>query len=305
MSKRYWFFATFVIFTLLLGACVPAVTQAPPATQPPVAATEAPVVTEAPVMTEAPVATEAPVVTEAPVATEAPAGALPDLGGKSITVAVENAYPPFNSIDPNTNKGVGWDYDAVTEICKRLNCVPEFKEAAWDGIFPAMQAGEFDALADGVTVTDERKKIVDFSVPYVTIGQVLLVRADETLTVDALKADETKLVGTQIGTTNEIVAKKNFPEARVKSFEDFGGAVLALLGGDIDGVVIDNVSAGGYMSQNEGKMKVDGTLTSDEQLAFVFPPKSELKAAFDAALEAMQADGTLEALNLKWGLIFK
>ena len=192
-----------------------------------------------------------------------------------------------------------------TEICKRLNCVPEFKEAAWDGIFPAMEAGEFDVLADGVTVTDERKKIVEFSMPYVTIGQVLLVRADETLSVDAMKADETKLVGTQIGTTNEIVAKKNFPEARVKSFEDFGAAVLALLGNDIDGVVIDNVSASGFMSQNEGKMKVSGALTSDEQLAFVFPPKSELRAAFDAALAAMQADGTLEALNLKWGLTFK
>jgi polar amino acid transport system substrate-binding protein len=227
------------------------------------------------------------------------------LGGKTITVAVENAYPPFNTIDQNTNEGVGWDYDAVREICKRLNCVPEFKQAAWDGIFPAMQAGEFDVLADGVTITDERKKIVDFSIPYVTVGQVLLVRVDETLSVDKMKADQTKLVGTQIGTTNEIVAKKNFPEARVKSFEDFGAAVMALLANDIDGVVIDNVSATGYMSQNEGKMKVGGTLTSDEQLGFVFPPKSELKAAFDKALEAMKADGTLDALNQKWGLTFK
>jgi polar amino acid transport system substrate-binding protein len=227
------------------------------------------------------------------------------LGGKKITVAVENAYPPFNSIDQKTNQGVGWDYDTVTEICKRLNCVPEFKQAAWDGIFPAMQAGEFDVLADGVTITDERKKIVDFSIPYVTNIQVLLVRANETLSVDQIKADQTKIVGTQIGTTNEIVAKKNFPEARVKSFEDFGAAVLALLAGDTDGVVIDNVSASGYMSQNEGKMKVDGILASNEQLGFVFPPKSELKAAFDTALTAMKADGTLDALNLKWGLVMK
>src|SRR5512138_1906420 len=64
------------------------------------------------------------------------AAGLPDLKGKTITVAVENAYPPFNSIDQTSGKGVGWDYDAVTEICKRLNCVPQFKEAAWDGIFP-------------------------------------------------------------------------------------------------------------------------------------------------------------------------
>ena len=102
---------------------------------------------------------------------------------------MENAYPPFNSIDQNTNQGVGWDYDTLREICKRLNCKPEFKEAAWDGIFPAMQAGEFDVLADGVTITDERKKIVDFSIPYVSVIQMLLVRANETLTIDQMKAD--------------------------------------------------------------------------------------------------------------------
>jgi polar amino acid transport system substrate-binding protein len=277
MKKVKWLFASFVITSLLLGAC-----------SGPKAPKQVVVVTQAPVQTQAP-----------------PVSTIPDLGGKKITVAVENAYPPFNTIDQNTNQGVGWDYDSVKEICKRLNCTPEFKQAAWDGIFPAMQAGEFDVLADGVTITDERKKIVDYSIPYVTVGQVLLVRTNETLTVEAMKADQTKTVGTQIGTTNEIVAKKNFPEARVKSFEDFGAAVLALLANDIDGVVIDNVSASGYMSQNEGKMKVGGTLTSDEQLGFVFPPKSELRAAFDAALQAMIADGTLEALNTKWGLVFK
>ena len=225
----------------------------------------------------------------------------PELGGKVITVAVENAYPPFNSIDEATNEPVGWDYDAVREICKRAGCVPEFKQAAWDGIFPAMQAGEFDMLADGVTVTEERKLIVEFSIPYVTIGQVLLIRTDQTISdVEAFKKDPKVLVGTQVGTTNEIVAKENFPESQVKSFEEFGGAVAALLGLDLDAVVIDNVSAVGFINSNPGMLKVGPQLTSDEQLAFVFPPKSALLAPVNAALEAMKADGTLEALNKKW-----
>ena len=230
-------------------------------------------------------------------------GGGPQLGGKTITVAVENAYPPFNSIDEASGEGVGWDYDAVREICKRIGCTPEFKQAAWDGIFPAMQAGEFDMLADGVTITEERDQIVDFSIPYVTVGQVLLVRADETATVDEIKADSSKLVSTQIGTTNEIVAKEHFPTERIKSFEDFGAAVLAVISGDVDGCVIDNVSATGFMNENAGKLKIGGQLTSDEQLGFVFPPGSELKAAVDGALQAMQKDGTLEQLNRKWGLI--
>lgn len=285
MRKIYLLSTLIIIFSMMLAACQPK----PPAT------TEAP----SPPETEAPAETEVPVVTEAPVEE----GALPDLGGRVITVAVENAYPPFNYIDEATGEGVGWDYDVVREICARLNCVPEFKQAAWDGIFPAMQAGEYDMLADGVTITAERDEIVDFSIPYVTVGQVLLVRADETATVEEMKADDTKIIGTQLGTTNEIVAKENFPEERIKSFEDFGAAVLALLAGDIDGIVIDTVAAVGFMDENPGKMKIAGVLTSNEQLGFVFPPGSELKAAVDAALQSMIEDGTLEEFNRKWGLI--
>jgi polar amino acid transport system substrate-binding protein len=276
MRKVSWLITILLVVSALLAAC------GGPAKAP----------------TQAPAAAE----TQQPPAAQ-PSSSLPDLGGKTITVAVENAYPPFNSIDEATNEGVGWDYDSVREICKRLNCVPEFKQASWDGIFPAMQAGEYDMLADGVTITDERKQIVDFSVPYVTVGQVVMVRADETGTVEDLKADSTKIVGTQLGTTNEIVAKENFPEDRIKSFEDFGAATLALLAGDIDGVVIDNVSAVGFMDENQGKLKTIGQLTSDEQLGFVFPPGSDLRAPVDAALNAMKEDGTLDAINKKWGLV--
>jgi len=278
MMKKSYIISLLITLSILLTACG--------GTSP----TPAPVQTEQP----APAETQAP-----PVET---GSKLPDLGGRTITVAVENAYPPFNMIDEATGEGVGWDYDAVREICKRINCVPEFKQAAWDGIFPAMQAGEYDMLADGVTITGERDEIVDFSIPYVIVGQVLLVRVDETASLDEIKADANRLIGTQLGTTNEIVAKEHFPAERVKSFEDFGAAVLALLSKDIDGVVIDNVSAVGFIEENPGKLKVAGQLTSDEQLGFVFPPGSDLREAINAALQSMIEDGTLEALNKKWGL---
>jgi len=278
MMKKSYIISLLIILSILITACG--------GTSP----TPAPVQTEQP----APAETQAP-----PVET---GSKLPDLGGRTITVAVENAYPPFNMIDEATGEGVGWDYDAVREICKRINCVPEFKQAAWDGIFPAMQAGEYDMLADGVTITGERDEIVDFSIPYVIVGQVLLVRVDETASLDEIKADANRLIGTQLGTTNEIVAKEHFPAERVKSFEDFGAAVLALLSKDIDGVVIDNVSAVGFIEENPGKLKVAGQLTSDEQLGFVFPPGSDLREAINAALQSMIEDGTLEALNKKWGL---
>ena len=285
MKKSTWMFSLLIIVVFILASCAPPATEAP-APEPPAAE---------PVEQVEPVAEE----TEAP---EEPVTGFPDLGGKSITVAVEDAYPPFNYVDEDSGESIGWDYDVVAEICNRINCVPEFKVSSWDGIFPAMEAGEYDMLADGVTITEERDKIIDYSIPYVTIGQVLLVNADETASVEDMKANPEALIGTQIGTTNEIVAKKNFLEEQVQSFEDFGAATLALMAGDVDGVVLDTVAAVGFMGENPGKMKVAGTLTSDEQLGFVFPPDSELTAAVNAALDAMMADGTLEELNKQWGL---
>jgi polar amino acid transport system substrate-binding protein len=307
-------FIFLLIASLILSACAGAQATTAPATSTPEMMAEEPTTAPEvqpsdtpqmePTATEAAAPTEA-APTEAAAPTQAPAPpvvVLPDLDGREIAVAVENAYPPFNNIDEASGEGVGWDYDAVREICARLNCTPNFTQAAWDGIFPAMAAGEFDMLADGATYTTDRDKEVDFSIPYVNVIQMLLVRADETATLEEIKADTSRLVGTQIATTNEIVAKQFFTDERVQSFEDFGAAVLALLSGDIDGVVIDNVSATGYMQANEGQMKVIGELTSNEQLAFVFPPSSDLIWPVNAALESMKADGTLLEINQKWGL---
>lgn len=230
------------------------------------------------------------------------AAGLPDLGGKTITVAVENAYPPFNNIDAATNEAVGWDYDVTAEICKRINCVPEFKQAAWDGIFPAMQAGEYDMLADGVTFKAGRNWAVDFSLPYTFVSQQLLVRVDDTHTLDFFKADANLKVGTQIGTTNYIAATEFFPDKTILTYSDFGAATLALLAGDIDGVVLDDTAAAGFMDANKGELKTAGAVATGDMLAFVFPPGSDLVGPVNAALRAMHDDGTLKTLNEKWGL---
>jgi polar amino acid transport system substrate-binding protein len=227
---------------------------------------------------------------------------MPDLKGKTITVAVENAYPPFNSIDQTTNKGVGWDYDTVSEICKRLNCVAQFKQAAWDGIFPAMQAGEYDMLADGVTFKIGRAFAVDFSIPYTVVAQQLIVKASDTHTVDDFKSNANLKVGSQIGTTNYIAATETFPNKQILSYSDFGAAVLALLAGDIDGVVLDDSAAFGFMQENAGKLKVAGVIKTGDLLALVFPPNSDLVGPVNAALRSMHDDGTLAQLNKKWNL---
>jgi polar amino acid transport system substrate-binding protein len=227
---------------------------------------------------------------------------LPDLGGRTITVAVENAYPPFNNIDATSGQAVGWDYDTVREICRRINCVAEFRQAAWDGIFPAMAAGEYDMLADGVTNYPYRYWAVDFSIPYSLVSQQLMVRVGETHTLDEFKSDTSLQIGTQIGTTNYLAATEFFPDKQIKAFSDFGAATLALLQGDIDGVVLDDTAAFGFMQANPGQLKAIGAVKTGDALAFVFPPGSDLVGPVNAALRAMHADGTLKQLNEQWGL---
>jgi len=245
----------------------------------------------------------APAATEAPVpATEAPAGSLPDLGGREIVVAVENAYPPFNFIDKATNQGAGWDYDAWQEICALLNCTPVMTEAAWDGIFEATAAGQYDVVADGVTITEERKLKVAFSDPYLNYGQAILARVDETRFTDAetLAALPDAKVASQLGTTNEAKAIEIVGEARVKAFDTFDASVLALMSKDVDAVIIDQPAALGFMAANKGKMKIVGDLLTSEDLGFVFQQGSDLIDPVNAALAAMKADGTLDDLYQKW-----
>ena len=230
-------------------------------------------------------------------------GKLPDLGGREIVIAIEGTYPPFNSTDPLTGEGIGWDYDVGREICERLNCVPIFTEVAWDGIFPAMSAGEYDILFDGITYTAERDEVVDFSCAYVNAGHVLLARIDEDrfTTPEEFKADKNLTVATQLGSNSEMVATEFVGTDRIRSFEDFPTAIQALLSSDVDGAVTDTVAAIGLSEANPGKLKIiQPPVTSDEQLALVFPPNSDLIAPFNAALHAIAADGTLETLNDKW-----
>ncbi len=229
-------------------------------------------------------------------------GALPDLGGRQITIAVENAYPPFNYINPETGKGEGWDYDAWNEICRLLNCVPVYQEASWEGMIQAVANGQFDAAADGITITEERAKQVDFSDGYIQVAQRLMARVDETRfsSMDEFVANETLRLGTQTGTTNYETAARLLPEARIQAFEQFPFAVAALINGDVDGVIIDETAGQGYVGTNAEKVKLVGEPISSDQLGFIFPKGSDLVEPVNLALAEMRRSGKLDELAQKY-----
>jgi polar amino acid transport system substrate-binding protein len=227
---------------------------------------------------------------------------LPDLEGREVTVAVENAYLPFNYIDPDTGEPAGWDYEVWNEICRLINCTPVFVEAGWEGMIQAVADGQFDAAADGITITQDRAEIVDFSNGYINIEQRLLVRKDEDRieSIDSIVNDEELLLGTQTGTTNYETALQYLPEDRIQAFEQFPFAVQALIAGDIDAVIIDEVAGQGYLGENADALQLVGPSMSSDQLGFIYPKDSELVEPVNAALAELARNGFLEDINLQY-----
>ncbi len=250
----------------------------------------------------------------APAPTAAPAepaatstSGLPDLAGREIVIAVENAYNPFNFIDEATGEAIGYDYDLFAEVCKRLNCKATFVQTSWDTIVAVMGGtgeAEFDIAADGITITAERAQSVDFSTPYIQLSQQLLVKGDETRFTNAeeLKALGDIKVGAQPGTTNYDLAVELFGEDKIVAFDQYGLIVQALINGDIDATVMDNVAGEGYIGANPDKLKLVGESLTSEELGFVFPKGSDLLEPVNAVLAEMEADGTLASIYAKWFL---
>ncbi len=246
--------------------------------------------------------TPAAAPTSAPQAPAAEGSKLPDLGGREIVVAVENAYIPFNFVPIDSDQPQGWDYDTINEICRRLNCKPVYRQIAWDNMIAAVAAGQFDMAADGITITDERAKTVDFSDGYIAVDQRIIVRKDDNRfrSVDDFKNAQGVKLGSQKGTTNYDEAIKLVGEANTVGFDTFDLAVQAVIAGDVDGVVIDDVAGVGYVGANADKVKLlEGRLVG-QQLGFIFPKGSDLVAPINAALDAMKRDGTLDRINKKW-----
>ena len=227
---------------------------------------------------------------------------LPDLEGREVTIAVENAYLPFNYIDPDSGEPAGWDYAVWNEICELINCTPMFVEAGWEGMIQAVADGQYDAAADGITITDDRAEIVAFSAGYINIEQRLLVRLDDDRieSIDDIVNDDELLLGTQTGTTNYETALQYLPEDRIQAFEQFPFAVQALIAGDIDAVIIDEVAGQGYLGENADVLKLVGPSMSSDQLGFIYPLDSDLVDPVNAALAVLAQNGFLEEVNLEF-----
>ena len=228
--------------------------------------------------------------------------ALVDLECREVTFAVENAYLPFNFIETSTNLAGGWDYEIFPMICEMLHCTPVFVETVWETMVQQVQEGQFDMAGDGITINDERDENGDFSIGYVQTMMRLLVNKgeDRFASIEDIVANPDLIIGTQINTTNYETAIQYLPEERVKAFDTFPFANAALLAGDIDAVIMDEVIGLGYQGENADLLELVGPAITSDELGFYFPEGSDLVDPVNQALQAMIENGTLNELNLKY-----
>ncbi len=218
-----------------------------------------------------------------------------------ITVATDATWPPMEYVDANKNI-VGFDIDLLNQAAKEGGFTVKFQNTAWDGIFAGLANGNYDAVISSVTITDERKKTMDFSVPYINAGQVLIV-SSLTSGVTTLADLKGKAVGAQIGTTGAFEVEK-VAGVELKTYDELGLAIEDLVNGRIAGVVADTPIAADFALQNDsykGKLKIVGEPFTDEYYGVAV--KKGNKAVLDkinAGLKKVLDSGEEEKLKDKW-----
>ncbi len=235
------------------------------------------------------------------------AGAAPEteVGMESefgvVTVGMNAEYPPFEYVDEDGNI-VGFDVDLMNAIAEQAGFDIEFVNTRWDGIFVALQSGEFDVVASAATITEEREEIIDFSNPYFNAGQMIAVkedRADEIQTPDDLAGLR---VGVQSGTTGDIWASENIPGVQMVRYDEITLAFQALANGDIDAIVNDGPTSADIIAKNPelGVVLVGDPFTDEFYGIAVQPDLPELLEAINNALAEIIANGTYREIYLKW-----
>ena len=215
--------------------------------------------------------------------------------GKFI-YATSPDFPPFESLDDSDNV-IGIEPDILAIICGNLGLTAEPYTIDFDSALVAPSAGKADAVVSGVTVKDERKATMDFTIPYVTIVQGIVFRSGDDVTLENLKD---KAIGVQSGTTGQIEAVGRYGEDHVVAYDKYSLAFQALQNGQVDCIMVDDMVGAAYVKQIPG-LEMFESDCEPENFAFGFAKgNTELVEAFNAELQKLIDDGTVEQIILKW-----
>jgi polar amino acid transport system substrate-binding protein len=221
-----------------------------------------------------------------------------------IVIATDATWPPMEMVDESKNI-VGFDIDLMNAAAKAGGFTVEFRNTAWDGIFAGLEAGKYDAVMSSVTITDERKNTMDFSVPYINAGQILVVRT-EVSGVEKLTDLKGKIVAAQIGTTGafEIDKVKDAEKITPKTYDEIGLAFEDLANGRVDALVCDTPVAAQYALQNEsykGKLKIVGQPFTEELYGVaVKKGNTKILDQINKGLKKVLDSGENKAIEKNW-----
>ena len=213
-----------------------------------------------------------------------------------LTMATNATFPPY---EMTTDSGdiAGIDIDTAKAIAEKLGLELQVDDMEFDAALLSVQQGKADMVMAGVTVTDERKAVMDFSDSYATgIQSIIVPNGSDIASPDDLAG---KKIGTQRGTTGYIYCSDDFGDDAVVAYDSGLTAVQALNNGQVDAVVIDNAPAKEYVAANPGLVILD-TSYAEEDYAIGMAKGSSLEAAVNAALEELKADGTLQSIVDKY-----
>lgn len=222
--------------------------------------------------------------------------------GKLI-MSTNASFPPYEMTD-DSNKVIGVDADIAAAIAEKLGLELQIDDMAFDAALLAVQQGKSDIVMAGVTVSEERLMVMDFSDPYANGVQVIIVPENSDIaTVDDLAKAEK--IGTQRGTTGYIYCSDTpenggYGEDHVVAYENGMTAVQALLNGQVDCVVIDSAPAQEYVNSNPGLKILDTEFTNEDYAIGMAKGNTALQQAVNTALAELIADGTVQSIIDKY-----
>ena len=229
-------------------------------------------------------------------AASAAATELTTVEAGKLTMATNAAFPPYE-MTTDAGEFEGIDIETAQAIADKLGLELQIDDMDFDAALLSVQQGKADIVMAGVTVTDERKAVMDFSDSYATgIQSIIVPEGSDIASPDDLAG---KKIGTQRGTTGYIYCSDDFGDESVVAYDDGLTAVQALNNGQVDAVVIDNAPAQEFIAANPG-LKILDTSYAEEDYAIGMAKGSSLEDAVNAALKELKADGTLQSIVDKY-----
>ena len=224
---------------------------------------------------------------EADTASEAP---------MNIKIATESSYKPFSYTDAD-GKLIGYEIELVDALCAQMKAECEVISQDWDGLIPGLNAQKFDAAIAGMSITPERKEVVDFSDPYFHSGIILIGKKGDDISIDSLKGQP---IASQRSTVASQYLQDEHADADIKLYDTQDNAYLDLTSGRVRGMMSDKVTGIDWLKTDAGKdyeVKGDEISTNDDAMGIAFRKGDPLVAKFNAALAELKDNGTYDQIT--------